>query len=167
MKTGIAPQMTAVCPIRGVGVFLLGLLIAVMGTATVEAPFYGAVRPTMPELLRMSYFLDATVPAGLAYCVYQKWRLAQWQWVGFAGICWFGLGVFRLWATGAPAIYRAMSGLGCVYDSSIVSCTYFPLFTGLSLRAVSYSVGALSCASIRNYLQRRTKETTYTSPRVR
>jgi hypothetical protein len=147
-------------PIRSVGAFLLGLLVAVIGTAAAEAPVYGVVRPAMAELLRMSYFLDAIVPAGLGYFAYYRWRLAQWQWVGVAGVCWFGLGVFRLRAAGSPAIYREMSGLGCVYDRSTIGCTYYPLFTSLSLRAISYSVGALCCLSIGTYLRRRARHTT-------
>jgi hypothetical protein len=158
VKRGLALQTEAIIhPIRSVGVFLLGLLVAVMGTAAAEAPVYGIVKPTMPQLLRMSYFLDVTIPVGLGYCVCHKWRLAQWQWVGAAGVCWFGMGIFRLWAGGSPAIYRAMSGLGCVYDSNIISCTYYPLFTRLSLRAVSYFVGALCCVRVGN-LQRRAKD---------
>jgi len=112
----------------------------------------------MPELFRMS-FLDVTVPIVLGYYVYYKRHLAQWQWVGVAGVCWFGLGVFRLWAGGSAAIYREMSGLGCVYDRSVIGCTYYPLLTSLSLRAVAYSVGALCCLSVGNYLQRRAKRT--------
>jgi hypothetical protein len=80
VKGESVPQTeTIVSTIRGVGIFLLGLLIAVIGTAMAEATAYRVVRPAMPGLLRMTYFLDATVPVGLGYSVYRKWRLAHWQ----------------------------------------------------------------------------------------
>jgi hypothetical protein len=53
--------------IRGVGVFVLGLLIAVMGTAVAEFPIYRVTRPQMPGMLRMSYLLDTTIAFGLGY----------------------------------------------------------------------------------------------------
>jgi hypothetical protein len=135
--------------IRRVGRFLLNLLIAVMGTAVIESGFHPAFRPGSFALL------DAVAAFGLGCTVNYRWRLGQWQWVGFAGLCWFGLGIFRLWADGAPAIYRVLSGLGCVYDQSAVSCTYFPLFTLLSIRAVCYSAGALCCLRIEECVRRR------------
>lgn len=142
--------------VRGLGAFLAGLLIAILGTAVVDAPIYAIARPAMPRLLRMSYLLDLVTPLGLGYCIYKKWRLPQWQWVGAAGCGWFCLGVYRLLTAGSIAIYRDLSGLGCVYDRSLVGCTYYPLFTVLSFRAVSYSAGVLCCLGVGNYVRRRT-----------
>jgi hypothetical protein len=154
-KTENAPQAGATTDlIRSVGRFLSGLLIATIGTAAVESSVYGVIRPSMPEMLRMTYLLDATVAFGLGYGVYQKWRLAQWPWVGAAGVCWFGLGLYRLWAAGSPVIYREISGIGCVYDMSIASCTYYPIFTSPSLRALFYAAGAFCCLGIRNYYRK-------------
>src|SRR5580692_10733044 len=102
-RQGTSSHAVAADSIRGVGAFLLGLLIAAIGTAVAEAPFY-SFRPTMPTMLRMSYPLDAAIAFGLGYCVYHRWRLAQWKWVGAAGVCWLGLGAFRLSAAGSHAI---------------------------------------------------------------
>jgi hypothetical protein len=152
---GVAPPTdTTLSPIRAVGFFLLSLLIAVVGTAAVETSIYAAIRPTMPEMLRMGYLLDVTVAFGLGFSVHRRWRLAQWKWIGAAGVCWFASGAFRLWAEGSRAVYREMSGIGCVYGMSVAGCTYYLLFTGISLRLLSYSAGAF-CSLRGGYLRRR------------
>jgi hypothetical protein len=151
------PAKATLSPIRAVGFFLLSLLIAVVGTAAVETPLLVAIRPTMPDMLRMTYLLDVTVAFALGRSVYQRWRLPQWQWIGAAGVCWFVSGAFRLWVEGSPAVYREMSGIGCVYDMSVAGCTYYLLFTGISLRLTCYSAGAFCCLRAGSYLRRRSK----------
>lgn len=136
--------------IRGIGVFLVNLFVAVMGTTVLEGLPYRVFKTRTPGMyLIRDYLINVLIPFGLGYSVYLRWRPAQWKWVGAAGLMWLGLGVFRLWAAGSPAVFREISGISCVYDRNTASCWYYyPFLTAFSLRAICYAGGALCCLRI-------------------
>ena len=84
--------------VRAVGVYLLNLLAAVIGTKVVEDPFDHFVHfsdRTSAAILKAD-FLTSTVAFGLGYFVYRRWQPASARWAWVAGACWFGLGALHI-----------------------------------------------------------------------
>jgi hypothetical protein len=67
----------------------VNLLAAVIGTAIIEAPLTGFVRPSRVAAVKAD-LLTITVAFGLGYFVYRRWSPSPSKWVWLAGLFWFG-----------------------------------------------------------------------------
>jgi len=137
---------------RLAGVFLLCALQAIIGTAIVETPFFAIFRPnTVVGVVLKEYVLSVAIAFAIGYLVYHHWRLVQSKWLWLAGLCWLILGALRSLVQPSvmegrlDALYRDMSGFGCVPSTG---CASFFGYMVPSLRAICYSVGALCCSRV-------------------
>jgi hypothetical protein len=135
---------------RASGVFVLNILVAAIGTAIVEAPFYNFPYHSAPTAVVKEDVLSAVAAFGLGYFVYVRFRsdLAKWVWLG--GLCWFGQrALLMLWRRGSSE--SGMLGINC--GSDVQSCDNWLGYTIPFLRTAFYSVGAW-CSS-RKYRKER------------
>jgi hypothetical protein len=133
--------------LRILGTFILGVAVAVFGTAIVDSPFE---RYTVGASLRASMFrmdvLTGCFAFGLGYGVFRTWKLKTSRWVWIAGLCWFGQrsllppdGIHVLsWET--VATRSAFTDWVAMGNWSIYM---LPL-----VRTVFYSAGAFACSVI-------------------
>jgi len=133
--------------VRTSGVFLLSLIEAVLGTAVVETSLYPLFPVNTPRALLLKEDLLSAAVAFALGCFVYKWQPPS-KWVWVAGFFWFGLGALLVLARGSTTIYQELSGIGCVYNVTNDSCSNYFLFTVPSLRAVSFSAGALFCSAL-------------------
>jgi hypothetical protein len=116
-----------------VGGFVLNSLIATIGVAISEGPFYHAFNP---RTYKGMYLKEITLSAGIAFLlgcfIYLKWRVPASQWVWIIGICTFG---WQLTTGNRPGI-----------EGDFLSST----LAFVSIRFVFYSLGAISCSWIRS-----------------
>jgi len=137
--------------VRAVGVFLVNLLLAVLGTKVVEAPFDHLVHfsdRTSTAVLKAD-FLTSTVAFGLGYFVYRRWQPAAAGWVWVAGTCWFGLGALHILGGRQGTTLWEISGSQFPLD--IDSFVTWSKFTLPLLRTIFYSGGAFCCLHIEGH----------------
>jgi hypothetical protein len=133
--------------LRILGTFLLGLAIAVLGTAIVDSPFE---RYTVGASLRASMFrmdvLTGCFAFGLGYGVFRKWKFETSKWIWIAGLCWFGRR-FLLPPDGNHVLSWEIFATRSVF-TDWVAMGNWSIYTMPLIRSVSYSAGALACSVI-------------------
>lgn len=136
--------------LRSGGLWLVNVLVALFGTAVIEAPFSPVFHPrTIQALLIKQYLLSALFASLLGFFVYRRWRLKTAKWVGVGGICWFLLRAPLAFSQGG--LWHQMSGIGCSNGLHSIGCTNWFIFTIPAFRTVCYSAGAWICWRLNAY----------------
>jgi hypothetical protein len=133
--------------LRAAGIFFLNLLIAVVGTAVVAAPFEHFVHYS--ERARVTLLkadvLNVTLAFVLGYLAYAQRQQALAKWVWTAGVFWFGLRALHiLGGVDGRVFWELNPKISAIDWDSFVSWSGFTLPL---LRAISYSGGAF-CRSV-------------------
>lgn len=122
------------------GGLLVGILLSVYGVGAVHSVVYSNFRPGLRTVMFLNYPLDTAAGALIGFFACCWTGLRAWKLVGAAGICWFLLGVIRTRMEGSHTALWELSGAGCVYESNLRSCAYYPIFTTPAHRACSYAI---------------------------
>ena len=139
-----SPMTKITAGIRNTLVWLLNAVVALFGTAVVEAAISRFFHPhTITDVLVRTYALSAAIAFVLGFFVYRQWKPSMARWVGLGGLCWFLLGAFL--SVGRRSLWDQMSGTACEYGLQAIGCRNWFVFTLPALRAVLYSLGALLC----------------------
>jgi hypothetical protein len=148
-RGSIDPKMDAIIKsARGVGVFILHVLQAVVGTAIIESPLHAIYHPHVRSgIIIKEDLLSATVAFASGCLVYNKWRQAAPKWVWLAGVCWFGIHLFLV-SDGEAAVVEQLAGTGCLSNVGSVACNDWSTATLPLLRTLFYSAGAFLCAHV-------------------
>ena len=131
--------------VRGVGVFLLNVVVAVLGTAVLESPFehYAHVFSLRESLLLMD-LLTAAFAFGVGYSVYWRWQPAASKWAWIAGVCWLGQrAIFP--PDGNHVVIWEMHATNSVF-LDVERLGNWSVYTLPFLRTTFYSVGAYCCS---------------------
>jgi hypothetical protein len=127
----------------------VNLLAAVIGTAIIEAPLTGFVRPSRVAAVKAD-LLTITVAFGLGYFVYRRWSPSPSKWVWLAGLFWFGQRTLLTLDGQHGRVFWELAGHDFVVDSHT-----FENWSGYTLpflRTIFYSMGALWCSRWRRKL---------------
>jgi hypothetical protein len=144
IKDDTSPMTKVTVVIRNVLFWLLNLVVALFGTAVVEASLSHLFHPySITDVLLRTYGLSAVIAFVLGFFVYRQWKSFMAKWVGLGGLCWFLFGIFL--SVGRGGLWDQMSGTACEYGLQAIGCRNWFVFTLPTLRTVLYSVGAWLC----------------------
>jgi hypothetical protein len=137
--------------VRAVGVYLLNLIVAVIGTKVVEDPFDHFIHfsdRTSAVVLKAD-FLTSIVAFALGYLVYRRWQPASARWLWVAGAFWFVLGALHIVGGRQGTMLWEISRSPFPLD--LDSFVNWSKFTLPLLRATFYSAGAFCCSRIEGH----------------
>jgi hypothetical protein len=132
--------------VRRVGELLLNWLVAIFGTAVIEAPLSKLYHPhTIGSVLIREYLVSATVAGLMGFFIYRRWRSESAKWVWVVGLALFVLRALLI-ALGSSkeSAWSQMSGLACAegFASGCMNCF---VITIPAVRTIFYSAGAGLC----------------------
>jgi hypothetical protein len=131
---------------RTFGTLLYNILIAVLGTAVVEAPFTHLFGLTQTGILTLDV-LAATASFGVGYFVYYKLRSDISKWVWVAGLCWWGQRIVVAGHTGLRENLWEAAASSFTFDQEHGFETW-GVYTIPLLRTLFYSFGAVCCSRL-------------------
>jgi len=115
--------------------FVANWLTAVIGTAIIEDEFSNLFHPrTVEDVFLKWVFLSAIIAFLLGCLAYYKWKSTSAMWVWVTGVCGFG--------------YQVLSGVRLF---QIERDLFWASLTFVSVRAVSYSLGAICSPAITRF----------------
>ncbi len=137
---------------------LINSLVAFIGTAILESPFYRLYQAHgVGQMLAKEAMLSGLGALLLGYFIFRIWRPVSARWVWVPGLCWitfrtaFVLISFKsssILATEHLSLWVAFSGVQCSGDTGAAGCVNWLLFTLPALRLCAYSAGATVCAKL-------------------
>jgi len=125
--------------LRFFGLLLLNVVVAVIGTAILEAAISKAIPVrTMVAVYWKEVSISLICATLIGFGVWRTWRseAAKWTWV--LPLLWFG---FALLAVAGHGIWGPLS-VDSVIETNTGQMRTFALFTVPLIRAVAYSIGA-------------------------
>jgi hypothetical protein len=158
--------MNAKTTLRGLGMFMLNSLLALLGPAFAEAPFEKVLRFHLGVGVVSTSWTFSILCAGLtAFFLCRAFRNSTAKWVWILPTLWFGLGVFAMGRSFGhtvfgDTIWTHFSGISCSKTPGLATCRDFFAFTVLAVRGISYSTGAFLSSQIYGHSAATASDTT-------
>jgi hypothetical protein len=140
------------------GILILNVLMAVLGTAALEAEIGSVIRPhSIVGLLWKWWSLDLFCAALIGFLVWRRWKTQASKWTWAVPAVWFGLRFFfalmsheqQSVLVGGRGIWYQFSGADCQNGYRAGSgCVNYWAFTAPCVRGISYSIGAYLSSKI-------------------